>query len=561
MKQIITFFAILFAIVSLHAQNVQGAWKWAHFYSGQDEMLSNATQNYIQCSHIDDDGNVYILGSAGRQASFDDGTYVSDFHTDLCHNHGGGDVVAKYDSIGNILWKKLIKTNQGTMPVWMEVTDSLIYVVGFYDYKGFYYNEGWLCFFDTMIYERDLPDTTRLAIPYPLRTGNISFYSTLDLDGNLLKTAFMGYQNDPNPRDYTYLIPITADSFIAPFKVDADGNIYQLLRLTYFQNSPFSSNHFKIYIYTDDTAYQYNITLPLITQSTTCTETVNVNYLFKFSPNWEILWYHPIVDSIDGFIPTLHPLLPDTNCPFIRVDYYYYGMDIDEDGNIYLAGNVDPIEGDRVLPTYHNYPCHIYFDSNTYLTIENARECIEMPFLVKFDSTGSPQWCRQIHRPPVIRSGPQYWVRAYFVGVDIEDDTVYVPFYFWIHRDDTIFVDENYSISNADLPEGKKGARLQSFLSFDKETGALLHHANHETLQYGDIPFHYTIRSNFVNNGNLFILSETGGFIDHYTTDGRWVESIPQVQLPYFQDYANVSVNKSPRLFTDTLAIISKYPY
>ena len=113
MKKSFFFTLLLLSFYSLNAQNFQ----WAKSYSGQDGFNDgNSKSNKIYNSAFDSQGNIYILGRFGVGASIDDEYLLTEARLP-------SNVLAKLDSNGNLLWKKVISNSAYDIqvPNWMEI--------------------------------------------------------------------------------------------------------------------------------------------------------------------------------------------------------------------------------------------------------------------------------------------------------------------------------------------------------------------------------------------------------------------------------------------------------
>ena len=109
-KHLISLVLILLAVVTVHAQ---GEWKWANYWTGNDDPLdSNNPYNYVVRTAFDDDGNVYVFGSFGGSARIQDqtlSTWIFD-NVEVVASNTSGIILVKFDSLGNHLWSRVIKT-------------------------------------------------------------------------------------------------------------------------------------------------------------------------------------------------------------------------------------------------------------------------------------------------------------------------------------------------------------------------------------------------------------------------------------------------------------------
>ena len=70
MKKHFTLIFTLFLLLLQIPASAQGEWKWANYWTGNDDpMNGNNPFNYIVRTAFDDDGNIYVFGSFGGNAS------------------------------------------------------------------------------------------------------------------------------------------------------------------------------------------------------------------------------------------------------------------------------------------------------------------------------------------------------------------------------------------------------------------------------------------------------------------------------------------------------------
>ena len=189
----ITIIAILIAAVL--SASAQGEWKWANYWTGNDDPLnSNNPYNYVVRTAFDDDGNVYVYGCFGGNAKL----YAQDTSVWFCDDvavilaNTKGCALMKFDSSGNLLWKRTIKkSSQGEcLPYDMVLHNDRILISGQYDLA---YGSEDLWFLDTLITQQTAFDhflSGEIYPPYSYTDGINTFISILDLDGNVLENHF-----------------------------------------------------------------------------------------------------------------------------------------------------------------------------------------------------------------------------------------------------------------------------------------------------------------------------------------------------------------------------------
>ena len=236
---LILFMALLATLFSFLTASAQGEWKWAHCWNStrpnDDEV------NTVKNVDFDDEGNIYVLGSMGGNLTVDGYTFLFLNNPTVYYNADYSAFIMKYDTIGNLLWYKVVKTSRDSwcMPHWLEVRDNKVYVMGdagLTDVDAYPDSQAWHYWLDTLINGsevRPIPKDQRVP---PRTVGRWSYLATFDLDGNLLDSHFVQafgrkiYVN--NIRAEQYLCS-SSKLGISPFHVDAQGNTYIFTRLQY----------------------------------------------------------------------------------------------------------------------------------------------------------------------------------------------------------------------------------------------------------------------------------------------------------------------------------------
>ena len=105
-NQLFLFGASLATLVLTLSASAQGEWKWANYWTGNDDPLNSTNPyNYVVRTAFDDDGNVYVFGSFGGNAMiYDQGqnSYLAN-HVSSISSTSPGTVLLKFDSTGNML--------------------------------------------------------------------------------------------------------------------------------------------------------------------------------------------------------------------------------------------------------------------------------------------------------------------------------------------------------------------------------------------------------------------------------------------------------------------------
>ena len=101
-------FAILFITLAAPAQ---GEWKWAHYWTGSGGDLTNIFNN-ITNTAFDEEGNVYVYGTMGGNARLDGDMLMFSSNSDVITTSEHSILLAKFDTLGTMLWYRVIKCNR-----------------------------------------------------------------------------------------------------------------------------------------------------------------------------------------------------------------------------------------------------------------------------------------------------------------------------------------------------------------------------------------------------------------------------------------------------------------
>ncbi|MBQ0160719.1 MAG: hypothetical protein KBT28_08905, partial [Bacteroidales bacterium] len=255
---------------------------------------------------------------------------------------------------------------------------------------------------------------------------------------------------------------------------------------------------------------------------------------FKFSPSWELLTFRNLVQGLDGFAAS-YEYSGDSINPYVK--YGVSTFDKDDDGNYYIIGSI----GVGLTANYHgelnNYPCHVYFDSSIYLTVNHIDETHYPPFVLKLSPDGVPLWCNQVHVPV----NPLHVCKTIFHGIDVNGDYVYIP-----------ITDANYRMIVPDLGEFDIYTPKIGWLKCDKETGVWQHFAVSDTMLFTDGE---NLKS-FVYEDHVFITGSNGlvanntrkDFIEHWTTDGILVDTMNIGRNNEYRQWASIDNRGNLRL-------------
>lgn len=376
--QIKSVFFFLIAVLLFSAGGKAQEWRWANYWNGGDGPGTANYYNKIVGTAMDDDGNVYVYGQFGQS------TQLYDVNTDhnfvdnsyVMSGDQPGCVLVKFDSLGNYLWSKVIKSShQNDIPSWMELRDDRITISGNMSYYNVNMNS-WIYYLDTFATFRQIPYT---------------FFVTLDLDGNLIEDHFLYSRSRGFIHGQRYNLYIDNINGVK-FHRDTEGNTYVFAGTGYFglEENPHT-------VVVDDTV-SYDIYLPGSTGDLTDTNTNGLNnvVIYKFSPEWELLWAKCMIDHAEGIATDYEYWgYGDSVHPFYTP--YVYCVSFDEDDNMYVSGNIQLALFGNYGGDIHDFPVHIYWDSTHYGTIRDASSTEYMPFILKYNTDGNLVWCNQMY--------------------------------------------------------------------------------------------------------------------------------------------------------------------
>jgi len=376
----ITIIAILIAAVL--SASAQGEWKWANYWTGNDDPLnSNNPYNYVVRTAFDDDGNVYVYGCFGGNAKL----YAQDTSVWFCDDvavilaNTKGCVLMKFDSLGNLLWNRTIKKSQQgeCLPYDMVLHDGRILISGQYDLA---YGSEDLWFLDTLITQQTAFDHFLSGeINPPYTYGVYSFFSYMDLDGNVLENHFV--KTLSRSAENRFALPIYTGGVGCSMCIDSYGNIYLATGIAYGgpDTLPWTV------VIDEDTSKTYDFYLPGYSDYL---GVINM-MLFKISPNFELIGAKLVVDHTVG----VSPYIPfDTVNPAYTP--YVSGLSIDDEDNLYLSGFLTDM---NLMHEYNQYPMRFYWDSTHYATADDYGLEYYLPFIIKYDSEGNVLWSNQAY--------------------------------------------------------------------------------------------------------------------------------------------------------------------
>jgi hypothetical protein len=379
----ITIIAILIAAVL--SASAQGEWKWANYWTGNDDPLNSYNPyNYVVSTAFDDDGNVYVYGCFGGNARvYDQNT--SDWLCDdveIVQSNSPGLVVAKLDSLGNLVWSKTVKATYTNYcrPYDMVLHDNQLLISGEYSFFG---GNPKLWFLDTLITRQTANSYSSGEHHPPYTLGSYSFFSLLDVDGNILENHFMKVLSRELHNGVPAEMPIADGMGISrPICRDSENNTYIAVNRYYggADTMPFTL------VIDEDTLRTYPMFLPGNCYGTNAIQSM---MLYKFSPTWELIWMKLIIDHVEGVSPAIPT---DTVNPYVL--QYIGGLSVDENDNLYLSGFLTDM---NLMHEYNQYPMRFYWDSTHYATADDYGLEYYLPFIIKYDSEGNVLWSNQAY--------------------------------------------------------------------------------------------------------------------------------------------------------------------
>ena len=504
--------ATLFITLTAFAQ---GEWKWAHYWSGGDGISYGDYYNQITNTAFDDEGNIYVYGTMGGDAVFDGLTLQYTTHPQVLSKKDRTIILAKFDTLGNMLWHKEMKSDNGVAsPRWMEVRNNKVFVAadcGFYGYQS----DSWLYYWDTTRMQINSLPQEQQKPPYKA-FSRWTCLAQFDLDGNLLEDHFVqtysreSFFNGSNWLRYDYTLCQTAGAAPTPVHVDNNGNYYIYTPIQYkgTENEPFTI------IVDGDSNKTYNLYLPGNTDSENSQSLINNAMLYKFSSSGELLFAKLLIDHTDGIAPTY-----STGDSINRYYYTYFkGLSFDEDDNMYLTGYVtlaNCLNGHG--GELNNYPVHIWWDISHCSTIQDITSANYCNFVIKYDTNGEILWNSQIFtRGDTDTEASAYWNRCtlcdnslYITGTGFYKPTGNALIYF--DSEDNYLQRFQNALSN-----------IGFFVRYDKLTGQYLNH--------GIIPAEQAVSGYLpaIINNRIFSFSNVNynyRIISQWRTDGVYIGS------------------------------------
>lgn len=527
----IIFFLFLCLPFLSHAQ---GEWQWAKSYSGAEPEFSEGV-NEIICSDFDAEGNVYVLGEFGSGAAIDQQHIL--FLSFLYSQYGT--FLAKFSPSGEMLWKKVIRFSNGAaMGCWMKVQGERVYLLSNTLMSG----GGMLYYLDTLVRYSDIAGEGGLpenpVLPFGLY-GNLNCFVTFDLDGNKLDEHFFNHRNRVSssssgtpPR---WLLAYEK----APFHVDRSGNVYILAKIDHSGNV---EDPLTIRVDDEKTFEFYPLRAGGLGMN------VQDWFLFKFSPDFDLLWYKQLVDHATG--------IDFSVTPYDTINGYNVNvrsMTFDEEDNLYICGELQ-LQANLFNSGTHDYPVQIFWDSTHHTTIYGWYASSDQSFIVKYDTSGNVQWCQQLHpkSDSGIVSGDRIVFNGFY-GITISGNCVYLSgrsFDFGNQFDqiDT-YVDNAMTIPIGRNPEQEDRG---FFIRYNKETGEYISHGYVPAEQRGQNSGQLSVINNHVILPCRYLVSDASHVIASFRNDGVLMEILDTIVGTYnpgFLNNGNIIADESGKLF------------
>jgi len=432
----------LFFIFNLHAQDAEKEWLWAKGYYGYNDDL---LYNQIRKSAFDEDGNIYVFGMFWDPAMIDGELIFQDW---IQSESYPGQFLAKFDINGNMLWKKVIKYNANTCRgKWMYLRGDRIYLLADIEMGGSGDLNGGLYYLDTLVRlltVLNTPPEERVP-PFDL-AGWRSAFITFDLDGNVVDQKFVQYEDRGRPLRWPFISQSNT-----PFHVDASGNIYICSIVEFTGDDPSKPLYTIIDNERRDSFY--------IPETVPGEARLDRHFLFKFSPDFNLLWVKPFIHHTEGLSPISYS---DTINPWH--DFTFYGLSADEEDNLYFSGYIRAVPSSQYFPLCQ-YPVYFYWDSIHYNVIYDQSSARYQPFLIKYDTAGNVLWNQQLY------TNGSGQIHQFFNGNTVNEHSVFVA----AEGNMDLFIDAEMQIP---IPHSNNTiADYRGFyIRYDRETGNYINH-------------------------------------------------------------------------------------
>ncbi len=539
---------LLFATFTIAAvaQDTVGHWMWAQKYTGQDWQ---ANSNEILNMETDPEGNIYYFGICGSSASFGNagsGGYLAEGLPEQIINISSRNFwIAKYSRSGEQIWRKMVGMGRyydALYPGWMELRNDTIYIVGGYIFEKA--GGRWMWFYDTLITSNDISNSPDSQHRPPFVAGKWTFFTKMDLDGNVVSTFFANAQERGDGEGgYRPLTLLNYSMYFkSPLHVDCNGNFYLLSLRQYSGNEDYP---FTVWVYSGDSTWHYDLYLPGSYQSG---HSLNCYAVYKFSPEGRLIWQKQLFDHAENVLTVGDyyqalghdwDVTADT-MPFFTI--YPYGFAADEDDNLYFSGEVATWTGVPAFDNQTQYPTRVFVDSTHWVEASCQMEAkFGVPFLFKMDTTGTIQYLCQPRKNSNLDVS-RMAITTSFRGITISDSSIYVIGNIVSHAvDDVIEFAPGVFFDRVSYPNQTE---FPLFVRYDKETGAFRNYGTShvkglvtsgvEAGTYRDMNIStYRYEQHFVLGNRLFaMLSHISApslctyYIGQWCTDGTFIDTV-----------------------------------
>ncbi|MBQ2573506.1 MAG: T9SS type A sorting domain-containing protein [Bacteroidales bacterium] len=375
MKKSFLVLYLLFATISFaSAQSMD--WQYATRFGGSNKFVNQILTplNYPHHLELDAEGNAYIFGTYGDNASFYG--YPDDelqFNTPIYGDHCAGTFVAKFDCNGNVVWHKAIarETNRSHSAQYMVLKNNRLYLQGTVHMPTY---ECSLWFLDTLVYGSNLvyyatSEPDRLTFPW-FPNNFYTYIMELDLDGNIVDyNLFSLYREDivGNHKLLSYIFPSGVDDYV-PFAIDNQHNYYMLSNMRSEGMTDSLGNR---------TLQKMLIKLngEDITDTIMPEDNQYVYHMLKFDQDFNLQYDKSIIECI--------------HAPYYSIDMHFYDMKCDSNDNIYLCGSA--FVRDTASISHYPYDVELADGKHIYVYTPQGPE----GFIIKMNSDGEILWVSQ----------------------------------------------------------------------------------------------------------------------------------------------------------------------
>ena len=412
--------------------------KWLRGWKG-GRAPNNNTHNALRGMVVDEEGNTYVAGELRDAATFLDGTHASELDDTMppCQTHGV--IVAKYDTAGNLIWRKSCRStldgNQSSMNVTgLEKSGDRLYLLmgmtlGANDYSRYDNCPLGLWFFDTVYYwpfdhvNNPNPHYNHMGMPwaipdtlrhFPFNEWNgvrYSMFVVFDLDGNRLEQHSITCRR---PREQWFDTTLSASyrAFLTPWKyfllygrfvVDSEKNICIFVDGNYGSDFGWTILNGWDIVLDDDTSRVLTYDEIYGCTGDGYDSALGHFHFIKIDSNWNFVEAKRLTQRLDTRQLVPYPNLHDTARAARHWDVVgviIAGLSIDEEDNIYLEGALRTVESywPHISDTLEvDYPYRVFFDSTHYVTVGSFATSHGIPIYAKYDSDGNLLWLNQMY--------------------------------------------------------------------------------------------------------------------------------------------------------------------